>query len=117
MRFSYNRKFTWIALLLSMIIIQYTVRVPVLALRNIEKHVLILNSYHKGYKWTDDMVEGIEDVLKSDLENINLSVEYLDGKRIHGELYFQKLNEIYKHKYESEKFDIILLQTMMRFTF
>lgn len=107
MGFSCNRKFTWITILLSMIIILYTVRAPVLALRNIEKHVLILNSYHKGYKWTDDMVKGIEDVLNSDLENINLSVEYLDSKRIHGKLYFQKLYEIYKHKYESEKFDII----------
>jgi hypothetical protein len=23
------------------------------------KHILIINSYHNGYKWTDDIVSGI----------------------------------------------------------
>jgi len=26
------------------------------------KHVLLLNSYHKGYPWTDEIVEGIHSV-------------------------------------------------------
>lgn len=44
------------------------------------KQVLLIHSYHNGYKWTDDITRGIRDGLGGD-ENIDLRIEYLDTKR------------------------------------
>jgi len=46
-----------------------------------KKHVLILNSYHKGLNWTDRVVDGIESVLKPGSRDIELYYEYMDSKR------------------------------------
>jgi len=43
--------------------------------------VLVINSYHEGYSWTDGEVAGIRMVLGQDPENA-LSVEYLDWRRL-----------------------------------
>lgn len=72
------------------------------------KHVLVLNSYHKGLRWTDNIVRGIESVFQPDNKNIELSFEYMDTKRYYSERYFRKLYETYKTKYKSEHFDVII---------
>ena len=71
-----------------------------------KKKVLILNSYHIGYKWTDDIVKAIQHVLSD--KSISLYIEYMDTKRISDERYFQQLHEIYKLKYDKVKFDVII---------
>jgi sigma-B regulation protein RsbU (phosphoserine phosphatase) len=71
-----------------------------------KKKVLILNSYHIGYKWTDNIVKAIEHVLSD--KSISLYIEYMDTKRILDERYFQQLHEIYKLKYDRVKFDVII---------
>ncbi len=43
--------------------------------------VLVLNSYHKGYAWTDEQSQALEDVLTGSLSDILLDVFYLDWKR------------------------------------
>ncbi|MGH9630161.1 MAG: ATP-binding protein [Bryobacteraceae bacterium] len=39
----------------------------------------MLNSYHQGYEWTDDIVRGIQDTLRGD--RLELVIEYLDARR------------------------------------
>ena len=78
------------------------------AQENTKKKVLILNSYHRGYKWTDDITEGIESVLKAENANATLHIEYMDTKRISDEQYFHQLDELYKHKFRNLRFDVII---------
>ena len=46
-----------------------------------KRHVLVLNAYNKGYKWTDNEVQGIEDSFAND-SNVILHIEYMDTKVI-----------------------------------
>jgi len=73
-----------------------------------KKKVLILNSYHRGYKWTDDITEGIESVFKAGNENVTLYIEYMDTKRISDEHCINLLYQIYKHKFRDTGFDVII---------
>ena len=70
--------------------------------------VLILHSYYQGYKWTDDEHAGIESVLKPVIGRNNIHIEYMDTKKVFGDLYSQRLYEVYKVKYRNYKFDLII---------
>jgi len=72
-----------------------------------KKHVLVLNAYNKGYKWTDNEVQGIEDAFAND-SNIILHIEYMDTKVINNEQHFLLLKNLYQNKYKSFKFDVII---------
>jgi signal transduction histidine kinase len=45
------------------------------------RRVLLLNSYHQGYVWTDDIVRGVQDALLRKTLPIDLAIEYLDQRR------------------------------------
>jgi len=72
-----------------------------------EKQILIINSYHKGFQWSDDVVRGIEEVFY-DQADINTNILYMDSKRISSEAYFNKLRELYKLQLKNHKYDLIL---------
>ncbi len=74
----------------------------------IKKRVLVLNSYHKGLSWTDNIVKGVESVLKSDDMNLDIRFEFMDTKRNNSDRYFEMLYEIYRAKYEKTHFDVII---------
>ena len=82
-----------------------------------KKRVLILHSYYQGYKWTDDEHAGIESVLKPVIGRNNIHIEYMDTKKIFGDLYSQRLYEIYKLKYNNYKFDLIITTDNNAFEF
>lgn len=71
-----------------------------------KNHILILNSYHKGYAWTDGTLKGIESILKNN-DNL-IRIEYMDAKTIKDEEYLNILYELYKHKLSKHKFDVII---------
>ena len=70
--------------------------------------VLILNSYHKGFKWTDDQVSAAEKVLSEGHKHIELFVEYMDTKRLYSEEYLGHLFNIYRLKYKNVHLDTII---------
>ena len=45
------------------------------------KNVLMLNSYHAGYEWTDDLLRGVKSEFRGAPYEIELWVEYMDVKR------------------------------------
>lgn len=63
------------------------------------KEVLILNSYHKGFEWTDSTVKGIEDTFKNAGMKINISYEYFDTKRHRSDMVNSYLYELFRQKY------------------
>jgi len=81
------------------------------------KRVLVLHSYYQGYKWTDDENRGIESVLKPVIGTNNLYIEYMDTKKIFGDLYSQRLYEVYKLKYKNFRFDAIMATDNNAFEF
>ena len=70
--------------------------------------VLVLNSYHKGYKWTDDMGRGIEEVFKENPVPYEIFVDYMDTKRLFNEEYLKVLKGLYREKYKEMLFDVII---------
>jgi diguanylate cyclase (GGDEF)-like protein/PAS domain S-box-containing protein len=73
----------------------------------INKNVLILNSYSTDFYWTDGECEGILNVLNSE-ENVVKYVEYMDWKKYNSEDHLNSLYEYYKNKYSSQKIDLII---------
>ena len=82
-----------------------------------KKRVLVLHSYYRGYKWTDDESAGIEGVLKNVIGAGNLHIEYMDTKKVFGDLYSQRLYEVYKLKYKNFRFDAIITTDNNAFDF
>ncbi len=74
-----------------------------------KKQLLVLHSYHKGYKWTDDITLGIERVFIDKRRPVKIHYEYMDTKRISGTAYFKLLRETYRYKFKNMKFDAVIV--------
>ena len=74
-----------------------------------KKHVLVLNSYHKGLSWTDNIVKAVESVLQPEAHNIEINYEYMDTKRYSSKAYLKQVYELYKTKYSKQHFDVIIV--------
>ena len=72
------------------------------------KNVLILHSYHQGFKWTDDITRGIVSALEPASGETRVHIEYMGTKWVNDSLYFQELRQILKHKYSKTRFDLII---------
>ncbi len=73
-----------------------------------KKNVLILNSYHQGYKWTDDEVRGIVNGLFPEQDNIKTYIEYMGTKWNFSSEYLKELCILYKKKFNQVNFDVIV---------
>ena len=73
------------------------------------RRILIVNSYHKEFAWTDAQTAGAREVLDSAFDHPELYVEYLDTKRIAYEGdYLDLLKGTLRHKYKDVKLDAII---------
>jgi GAF domain-containing protein len=72
------------------------------------KQVLFINSYHPGYKFSDDILRGIESVLRPE-GDVDLRIEYMDTKRTTNEQYLLGLRDIYRIKYANVKLDLVMV--------
>ncbi|MBN1876195.1 MAG: PAS domain S-box protein [Anaerolineae bacterium] len=71
-------------------------------------HVLLLQSYHKGMTWADEITSGVEDVLNTYISDAELTVEYMDTKRLSDNTHYENLYQLYQHKFKADTFDIII---------
>ncbi len=73
------------------------------------KSVLVLNSYHETFPWTDNLVKGMKTVLQAAPHDIELFVEYMDTKRTKPEpQYLDKLEALYYEKHAKHTFDAVI---------
>ena len=111
-----NIKFFFLLLFLIYIFIKTSL--PAQASQYVEiKNILILNSYHAGFTWTDDQTEGILSSFSTSDLSYTFSIEYLDWKRYPT---VQNLEESYvdlKYKYQNQKIDLILCTDDAAFSF
>jgi PAS domain S-box-containing protein len=70
-------------------------------------HILVLNSYHPGYVWSDSIMEGLLDSLDDSQTTIDMHIEYMDTKYHQGDDYLEQLRSLYRHKYAHLDFDLI----------
>jgi PAS domain S-box-containing protein len=82
-----------------------------------KKSVLYLNSYHRGYKWSDDIFDGIRSVLEAGPYKIDLQIEYMDAKKYNYEDVTGMLLRLYKEKFRGERFDVVLVSDNDAFNF
>ncbi|MBW2204779.1 MAG: PAS domain S-box protein, partial [Deltaproteobacteria bacterium] len=80
------------------------------------KNVLVLNSYHQGFQWNDNLVKGIKAVLKP-TDNISLHIESMDTKRIYTPEHLKNLLNLYQHKFRNIEFDLIITSDNNAFNF
>jgi signal transduction histidine kinase/ABC-type uncharacterized transport system substrate-binding protein len=70
------------------------------------KNILLINSYHRGFQWSDDIINGIEEVLYN--TKINSTVLYMDSKRIASDKYYKELKDLYKLQLSKSKYDLVV---------
>jgi len=86
------------------------------AQENKMKNILVLKSYHQGFQWDDNLVKGINSVLKP-TDNIDLRIESMDTKRIYTPDYLKNLLNFYQHKFRNIEFDLIITSDDNAFNF
>ncbi|MBM7866497.1 diguanylate cyclase [Heliobacterium gestii] len=83
-----------------------------------KRNVLLLNSYHAGYRWSDDIIDGVRSVLlRPGNGNIDLHVEEMDTQRVTDPEYQDKLFEVYRQKFRQRPVDLVLCADDNAFTF
>ena len=82
-----------------------------------EDDVLLLNSYHAGFEWTENIMSGIRSTLDGSGAPINLSVEFMDTKRRNDEAHFQNLYQLFANKYKQSQFKAIIVTDNDAFNF
>jgi PAS domain-containing protein/HPt (histidine-containing phosphotransfer) domain-containing protein len=71
------------------------------------RHVLVLNAYHPTYGWTANIVAGVRAELDA-LEDVDLSIEFMDTKKIYTPEYAASLAALFAQKYAKIRFDLII---------
>ena len=76
-----NLRFGCTAAVLFLSLAAFIVSLPVepYAESDTKRHLLVLHSYHRGFKWTDDITSGIESVLKKEDQNPALKLDYTNA--------------------------------------
>ncbi|MBU1183237.1 MAG: hypothetical protein KKF00_13960, partial [Proteobacteria bacterium] len=72
------------------------------------QEILILNSYHPGYAWSDDEQAGIIEVFRAKDKNWITVIEYLDLKRLPDGRHLAELKKLFHLKYRNKKFSIVI---------
>lgn len=76
---------------------------------NSSQDVLIVQSYHQGFRWTDNVMAGMLEVLHREVPDADVHVEYLDAKRLPPAVYRPLFDEILRRKFSELKPKVILV--------
>ena len=71
-------------------------------------HVLVLNSYHQGFRWTDELTDAVLSTLDASGQPIEIHIEYMDTKRRPGDVVQEAVQRVIALKYQADKPDIII---------
>lgn len=71
--------------------------------------ILVINSYHEGYDWSDDETAGLRETLLKALPRFELYSEYLDTKNFPTNAHFPRMADLLEAKYRNSRFDVIVV--------
>ncbi len=80
------------------------------------KEIVLLNSYHNGFPWTDSITNGVIDGI-GNTDEYRVFIEYMDFKRFQHKNHFFELSKLYKYKYKNSKIDGIICADNYAFQF
>ncbi|MEG3639696.1 ATP-binding protein [Magnetococcus sp. PR-3] len=81
-----------------------------------KKKILVLNAYHAGYFWSDNIMAGIRSIF-GDTQQVELLLEYMDTKRHASPEYLEQLAETYALKYAQQGVDLVITSDDNAFDF
>ncbi len=81
------------------------------------KNVLVLNSYHDGYAWSDEIVSGMRSFFSGTQFLVDLQIEYLDTKRFATPERARALYEFYRDKFKESEFDLVIANDDFAYNF
>ena len=99
---TYNIKTTLKQLLILLLIMG-----NIITLEAANKHILLLHSYNKGLRWSDDISKGIEDVLAAH-KNYQLTTEYMDTLKNEDPAYLSYLYSLFALKLRDQTYDAVI---------
>ena len=73
----------------------------------LSKDILLIHSYHRGYKWSDDVSRVVEKHFDKSADTY-LTTVYMDTKKIATQLYFDRLFELFEEQFRGREFDLIV---------
>jgi len=73
-----------------------------------KRKILYLNSYHNGYAWSDQILQGLREALDKSTLPYDLQIEYMDSKRFYGTSMNNTLATLYREKYKGTSFDVLI---------
>ncbi|RXJ85229.1 ABC transporter substrate binding protein [Arcobacter sp. CECT 8985] len=71
------------------------------------KNILILNSYHKGFLYSDNIINGIENTL-NESKDIDTTILYMDSNRVKIDNYDNVLLDFYTKKLKHIDIDLVI---------
>ncbi len=75
---------------------------------NTAPSILLLNSYHEGFKGADDIVSGFRSEILKVFPGASIKTEYLDSKYYSGPEYEAILSQLLAYKYKKHHLDLIV---------
>ena len=72
------------------------------------QEILVLNSYHRGYSWSDNEMDGIIETFRRSGWKILHRIEYLDCKQFPGMDHFDRMRDLLQEKYRGRKFPVVI---------
>ncbi|MBN2830609.1 MAG: histidine kinase, partial [Candidatus Cloacimonetes bacterium] len=83
----------------------------------VQGDVLIVQSYHSGYKWTDEVQSGLITTLRNNNPKLRIFTEYLDSKRFSSPEELKFTADTFIRRYNSSRFDVIVAVDNYALTF
>jgi hypothetical protein len=72
-----------------------------------EPSILIVNSYHQGFPWSDGEIEGISKRLQEKYPNLQPCIEHLDAKRLADMPHGGATKDLFATKFAGRKFEVV----------
>lgn len=82
-----------------------------------DARILFINSYHRGYSWSDGIEDALRERLNASGRKIELSVEYLDSRRFVYGAQIEPLAQSMAAKYSNYRPDLIVVSDNAAFDF
>lgn len=79
--------------------------------------ILILNSYHQGFAWTDEQMKGIQEEIEESGKELEIYIEYLDWKKFPTDHNEKGFYDLIQYKYADKKMDIVICTDDAAFQF
>lgn len=82
-----------------------------------DTRILYINSYHRGYSWSDGIEDGLRERLAESGRKIELSIEYLDSRRFAYGAQIEPLAQAMAAKYANYRPELIVVSDNAAFDF